>query len=148
MWCAPADRDEVLKVAVVTPSLVDRVPVPRTVEPSAKLTGPLGGATAVSPGNTTLTVAVKVTGWPNSVAFTDEASASVVAACRTGQTTGGPDVLAAMVEMIRTAVFLAGEGPAVDLDLIEKAGEGGDEVRRRLGAGHQGAGAGKVGHAG
>src|SRR5690348_1707698 len=95
MWCAPTARDEVLKVAVVTPLLVDRVPVPRTVEPSPKVTGPLGGATAVPPGDTTLTMAVNVTGWPHSVAFTDEASTIVVAACRTGQTTGGPDVLGA-----------------------------------------------------
>src|SRR5438132_13548242 len=95
MRCAPTVRDEVLNVAVVTPLLVDRGAVPRTVAPSAKVTVPSGGATSVLPGSATLIVAVKVTGWPTSAAVSDEVSAVAVAAGKTGQTTGGPDVLGA-----------------------------------------------------
>ena len=72
----------VLKLAVVTP-LVLRVPVPIEVEPSLKVTVPVGGEIAVVPGETTLTVAVKVVDWPNRVGLTEEASEVVVSALLT-----------------------------------------------------------------
>ena len=57
----PSPRMEVPKVAVVTPFVVLKLPVPMELPPSRKVTVPLGKATAVVPGLTTLTVAVKVT---------------------------------------------------------------------------------------
>ena len=50
-----------MSVAVVVAPLVDRVPVPSVVKPSLKVTVPVGLATALLPGEFTLTVAVKVT---------------------------------------------------------------------------------------
>src|SRR5437588_5765103 len=69
-----------LKVAVVTPPLVDRIPVPSVFKPSAKVTVPVGLATAVLPGELTLTVAVKVTDWPETEGLAELLSEVVVAA--------------------------------------------------------------------
>src|SRR2546427_59752 len=55
----------VLKVAVVTPPVVDSVPGPSGMNPSKKFTVPVGLATAVLPGAITLTAAVRVTDWPD-----------------------------------------------------------------------------------
>src|SRR5438132_6220268 len=68
LWLA-ARRVLVLKVAVVTPALVDSVPVPSVAAPSLKVTVPLGEP---APGAVTLTVAVNVTDWPNTDGFADE----------------------------------------------------------------------------
>src|SRR2546421_109648 len=63
LWLAVLSVLEV-KLAAVTPPLVARGPVPSVFKPSAKVTVPVGLATAVLPGELTLTVAVKVTDWP------------------------------------------------------------------------------------
>ena len=54
----------VVKLAVVMPAVVLRAPVPSTVEPSIKVTVPVGSATAVLPGGLTITVVENVTAWP------------------------------------------------------------------------------------
>src|SRR2546425_1102642 len=76
-------RELVLKLAVVTPMLVLRAPLLIRVVPSKKLTVPLGEATTVLPGETTLTVAVKVVDWPNRVGLTEDVSAVMVSALLT-----------------------------------------------------------------
>ena len=58
MVCEPTVSPEVEKVEVVTPALVETVPVPIKVAPSKKVTVPLG---MPEPGALTLTVAVMVT---------------------------------------------------------------------------------------
>src|SRR3989442_15343950 len=70
----------VLKLAVVTPPPVDNVPVPSVVEPSLKVTVPVGLAAAALPGELTLTVAVKVTDWPETEGLVEEATTVVVSA--------------------------------------------------------------------
>jgi len=57
--CVPAVRVEVVKVATWEPDTVLRVPVPRAVAPSLKVTVPVGGVAPV-----VVTVAVKVTEVP------------------------------------------------------------------------------------
>ena len=57
----PTTRLEVETAAVVTPPLVETVPVPIGVTPSENVTVPLG---VPEPGALTLTVAVKVTASP------------------------------------------------------------------------------------
>src|SRR2546422_11651237 len=70
-----------LKVAVVDPwESVVSVPVRRLVEPSLKVSVPVGLATAALPGVFTVTVAVKVTCWPDTEGLTEEASVVVVLA--------------------------------------------------------------------
>ena len=75
--CEATDSDEALKVAVVTPAVVESVPVPSVLAPSLKLTVPVGFP---APGATAATVAVKVTDWPNAEGFADETTVVVVAA--------------------------------------------------------------------
>ena len=65
------------KLAVVTPALVDSVPVPSVVAPSLKVTVPVGEP---APGAVTLTVAVNVTDWPETEGLTEEATVVVVSA--------------------------------------------------------------------
>src|SRR3989442_11917406 len=73
----------VLNAAVVTPPPVDNVPVPSVVEPSLKVTVPVGLAAAALPGELTLTVAVKVTHWPETEGLTEETTVVVVSALLT-----------------------------------------------------------------
>src|SRR2546426_1099819 len=82
LWL-PTLSELVLKLAVVTPMLVLRAPLLIRVVPSKKLTVPLGEATTVLPGETTLTVAVKVVDWPNRVGLTEDVSAVMVSALLT-----------------------------------------------------------------
>src|SRR5690349_10762478 len=56
--------------------VADNVPVPITVAPSRKFTVPVGFATVVLP----VTVAVKVTLWPKTEGFADDARVVVVVA--------------------------------------------------------------------
>ena len=72
VWLATV-RLEVLKLAVVVPPLVVKVPWPIFVPPSEKVTTPVG-----LPGPVTVTVAVKVTFWPQTDGFTEDATAVVV----------------------------------------------------------------------
>jgi len=65
-------------VYVATPPL--KVPVPRVVAPSLKVTVPVG---VPEPGDAAATVAVKVTDWPNVLGFTLEVTAVVVPALLT-----------------------------------------------------------------
>src|SRR2546428_8310913 len=69
-----------VKVADVTPPLVDSVPVPSVFKPSAKVRVPVGLATAVLPGELTLTVAVNVTHCPDTDGLAELLSAGVVVA--------------------------------------------------------------------
>ena len=57
-----------------------RVTVPSTVEPSSKVTVPVG---VPLPGDTGVIVAVKVTAWPETEGFAEELTELVVAACFT-----------------------------------------------------------------
>src|SRR2546425_4076704 len=82
LWL-PTLSELALKLAVVTPMLVLRAPLLIRVVPSKKLTVPLGEATTVLPGETTLTVAVKVVDWPNRVGLTEDVSAVMVSALLT-----------------------------------------------------------------
>ena len=61
----PTDSDEVVKVALPP----ERLAVPNVAAPSRNVTVPVGVPT---PGETALTVAVKVTDCPNTDGFTDE----------------------------------------------------------------------------
>src|SRR5262249_43860422 len=74
MVCWPAVKVEVLIVVLVTPLLVLSVPWPILAEPSKKVTVPVGFA-----GPWPLTVAVKVTVWPNTDGLAEETSVVVVA---------------------------------------------------------------------
>jgi hypothetical protein len=58
-----------VKLAVVLPALVLKLPWPMLVPPSEKITTPVGLAPAVLPGPLTVSVAVKVTACPYSEAF-------------------------------------------------------------------------------
>ena len=75
MWF-PADRAEVVKVAMPPLS----VPVPIGLPPSRNVTVPVG---VPVPGATGETVAVKVTDWPKTEGFADEVTAVVVSALLT-----------------------------------------------------------------
>ena len=68
----PTARLEVEKVAVPPLS----VPVPSVVVPSSNVTVPVG---VPAPGALTVTVAVKVTLWPNTEGLAEEATLVVVA---------------------------------------------------------------------
>src|SRR5712692_1068280 len=67
LW-APTASEAVVKVAEPPAS----VPVPMLTPKSLKVTVPLG---VPAPGATAVTVAVKVTDWPNTDGFTDDATA-------------------------------------------------------------------------
>jgi len=69
----PTERLEVDKVA--EPLL--RVPVPKRVAPSKKLTVPVA---VPAPGETVATVAVKVTDWPTTEGLAEDVNAVVVLA--------------------------------------------------------------------
>src|SRR2546428_2595799 len=71
------------KLGVVAPPLVDSVPVPSVVRPSLKVTVPLGLTAAALPGELTLTVAVKVTDWPETEGLAEGTTVVVVAALLT-----------------------------------------------------------------
>ncbi len=77
-WVA-TDRVVVLKVHV-NGAAAGRVQLPTTVAPSRMLTVPVGEPT---PGAFTVTVAVKVTDWPNTDGFAEEARAVLVRALLT-----------------------------------------------------------------
>ena len=64
----PALSDDVAKVA--TPDEVLRLPVPSVVEPSLKVTVPVG----VPAPPLDVTVAVNVTNWPNAAGFCEDVS--------------------------------------------------------------------------
>jgi hypothetical protein len=61
MVCLPTTSVEMVNVASATPPTTWIVPVPTTVEPSLKVTVPVGKP---APGATTLSLAVKVTACP------------------------------------------------------------------------------------
>ena len=79
--CDPAARDDELYVAI--PEAL-RVPLPRVVDPSRKLTEPVG---MVELPEGPVTVAVNVTDCPLEAGFTDEATPVVDATLATGLTT-------------------------------------------------------------
>src|SRR6266496_3664183 len=70
MECAPTAREAVVSVAMPEES---SVPVPRLLAPSRNVTVPVGMPAGE------LTVAVKVTGWPKTLGFTEEIDVTVVA---------------------------------------------------------------------
>src|ERR1043166_7754668 len=70
--------DKVEEEEVAEPPL--RLLVAREVAPSLKVTVPVG---VPAPGETALTVAVKVTDWPNTEGFCDEATATALVALLT-----------------------------------------------------------------
>ena len=72
MECVPTDKFLVVKVA--TPPL--SLPVPSVVEPSVNVTVPVG---VPKPGDVAVTVAAKLTDWPNTDGLADDASTVVVA---------------------------------------------------------------------
>ena len=76
-------------VAKVAWPVLLSVPVPSVVEPSLKVTEPVG---TPAPGATTPIVAVKVTDWPKTDVLTDVLRLVVVLAMRIG-TVAGEDVL-------------------------------------------------------
>jgi hypothetical protein len=84
----PAARDVVLNVAC--PETFS-VPVPRVMVPSLNITEPVGTPPLE------LTVAVKVTDWPSTDGFSDEAIVALVAA-RFTVCAKGTEVLAAKLE--------------------------------------------------
>ena len=61
----PTKSDDVVKVALPP----ERLAVPNVAAPSRNVTVPVG---VPAPGATALTVAVKVTAWPDADGFTDE----------------------------------------------------------------------------
>src|SRR6266404_1326456 len=81
-WPATA-RLEVLKLAIVLPPLVLSDPWPMLVPPSEKITSPVGLATTVLPGPLTVTVAVKVTNWPDTVGVTEDTTTTLLLALLT-----------------------------------------------------------------
>src|SRR5437870_3719907 len=76
----PSARLDVLKVTVLRPAVVISGPWPMLVEPSKKITVPLGLAAAVLPGGVTDTVAVKVAGCPAEDELDKELTTVLVAA--------------------------------------------------------------------
>ena len=79
VWLPPA-RLEVVKLAVVVPPLVLKVPWPMLVPPSEKITRPLGLATAVLLGLFTVSVAVNVSPCPGCEGLTEEPTTVVMLA--------------------------------------------------------------------
>src|SRR5438128_90397 len=83
VWLA-TDRVLVLMLAVVTPALVlTGMGVPTCVPLSKKVTAPMGDSTAVLPGLLAVTVAVKVTTWPETEGLAAEATTVLVLALLT-----------------------------------------------------------------
>jgi hypothetical protein len=78
--CVPPASDEVENVAVVTPAVVESVPVPNVVVLSLKVTVPVG---VPDPGEVTITVAVNVTDCPKIVGLAEETTLVVVSALLT-----------------------------------------------------------------
>src|SRR5207245_2602815 len=72
MVCVPADKAEVVKLAVVVPLAVLNVPWPMLVVPSENVTVPVGLAAAVLPGLPTVIVAVKVTVCPDTEGLAED----------------------------------------------------------------------------
>src|SRR5438552_2803014 len=79
----PTARLEVLKLAVVVPPVVLKVPWPMLVAPSEKVTMPVGLATAALPDPLTVTVAVKVTDCPTTDGLAVDSPTVVVLALLT-----------------------------------------------------------------
>ena len=77
MECAARERSGVVNEAVPAPS---STLLPMGVVPSRKVTWPVG---VPVPGKVTITVAVNVTGWPNTDGFTELVTAVVVLALLT-----------------------------------------------------------------
>src|SRR5262249_62359713 len=75
----PTVRLEVLKLALVTPPEVLRLPCPRLVAPSEKITSPVGVPAALP-----VTVVVKVSACPNTAGLGAEASCVAAAGLVTG----------------------------------------------------------------
>src|SRR5262249_59299478 len=75
----PRARAEVVNVALPPES----VPVPNVVAPSLKVTVPVG---VPAPGAVALTVAVKVTPWPDTEGLSEEVTAVVSALAAAGTT--------------------------------------------------------------
>src|SRR5690242_7628405 len=95
MGCMPTLRPLALTVAVVTPPLVLRLPLPSLVAPSLKVTLPVG---APALGGAAATVAVKVTVWPAVAGFAAEVSLAVTAALLTVCVTGEAALLVVKLE--------------------------------------------------
>jgi hypothetical protein len=75
MESVPNGNAEVISVAVLLGPLPGvRVALPMAVEPSIKVTEPVGAAWPLE------TVAVRVTDWPRPAGFTDDATDAVVLA--------------------------------------------------------------------
>jgi hypothetical protein len=72
-----------VKLAVVVPAVVAKVPWPMLVVPSEKLAVPVGLATAVLPGVLTDIVTVNVTACPDTDGFTEDAMTEPVLALPT-----------------------------------------------------------------
>ena len=94
-------------VKVATPPL--SIGEPSTVEPSMKMTVPVG---VPLPGAVGLTVAVKVTDWPKTEGFADETTEVVVASCLT--------------VWLTAAEVLAGEVGIAAVDRGDRVGAGGE----------------------
>src|SRR6266853_1870435 len=99
---APTAMAEVVNVAIPLPF---SVPVPNVVEPSLKVTVPVG---TPLPGGVAVTVAVNVTGWLNTEGLDDELTAVVVAAPAEFTTCGAafPLLLAHPVAPVKVAVMV------------------------------------------
>src|SRR6266567_3589136 len=80
MLCVPTVKLEMLKVAWPE-EFTD--PVPSVLPPSLKVTVPLRAAAPVEPGGVTLTVAVKVTDWPDAEGLSEEETIVLVLALLT-----------------------------------------------------------------
>src|SRR2546429_305275 len=76
----PTPSALVLKLAVVTPAVVVRLPLPIEMPPSKKFTVPVGGAIRVVSVLSSLGVAVKVVAWPTRRVWDVEAGGVVVLA--------------------------------------------------------------------
>src|SRR5439155_21567458 len=70
LWL-PSFRTQRSSDLVLTPPVVLKLPWPRLVAPSEKITSPVGLATAVLPGALTMIVAVKVTSCPDTEELTE-----------------------------------------------------------------------------
>src|SRR5947209_3923440 len=94
VW-GPTVRVLLVKAAVVTPPLmVTLTGLPTCTPLSRKVTVPVGDAAAVLPGALTLTVAVKVTAWPNTEGLTEAVTTVLVSALLTVWVTAAEATLA------------------------------------------------------
>ena len=78
MACVAPARLEVLKLAVVAPPLLLKVPWPMLMPPSEKITMPVG-----LPGPLLVTVAVKIALWPHTVGLIPAMTAVLLLALAT-----------------------------------------------------------------